>query len=53
MGTDINLSLKSKDWDLLHSISHENGLSLNKTCRLLVELGLYTYRLNNEIIDNI
>lgn len=53
MSTTVKLSLRSEDWELLHSISRENGLSLNKTCRLLVELGLYTYSLNNEIIDNI
>lgn len=53
MSTKINLQLKSADWKEFHSIAEECGLSVNKTCRLLVELGLHAYKLNNEIIDYI
>lgn len=53
MASEINLNLTSDDWKLFHSIREDNGLSMNKTVRLLVELGLYTYTLNKDIIDYI
>lgn len=52
-GTRINLNLKSADWELLHQIRQDNGLSLNKTCRMLIELGIMAYTLNEDLIDYI
>lgn len=53
MAATIELQLNKDEWELLRSIVREYDLSMTKTCNKLIRLGIYTYKLNKNILDEI